>query len=110
MSAPDSAEDTASDEDLYVAEYEPPDSVQPEGSGGTEAYELPMPQPSAAVVVPVPALPKAPAPAAAASVAPAVDEEAGDPVGRAVSVLPLGAGLALVGLGLGFLGLRLRRS
>lgn len=109
MSAPDGVEDTASDEDLYAAEYDPPDSVPSGGSDGTEAYELPMPQPSAAVVVPVPALPKAPAPAGP-SVAPTVDEEAGDPVGRAVSVLPLGAGLALVGLGLGFLGLRLRRS
>lgn len=109
MSAQDSAEDAASDEDLSAAEYGAPDSVRSEGSDDAEAYEFPMPQPSAAVVVPVPALPKAPAPAGP-SVAPTVSEEAGDPIGRAVSVLPLGAGMALVGLGLGFLGLRLRRS
>jgi len=33
-----------------------------------------------------------------------------EPARRVLRVLPLGAGLALVGLGLGFLGLRLRRS
>jgi hypothetical protein len=32
------------------------------------------------------------------------------PVGRVLEVLPLGAGLVLIGLGLGFLGLRLRRA
>ncbi|MFD8071750.1 hypothetical protein OG937_23020 [Streptomyces sp. NBC_00510] len=32
------------------------------------------------------------------------------PVGRVLEVLPLGAGLVLIGLGLGFLGLRLRRG
>jgi hypothetical protein len=33
-----------------------------------------------------------------------------EPARRVLRVLPLGAGLALIGLGLGFLGLRLRRS
>ncbi|MDX3096365.1 hypothetical protein PV417_17730 [Streptomyces sp. ME19-03-3] len=32
------------------------------------------------------------------------------PEGRVLEVLPLGAGLVLIGLGLGFLGLRLRRG
>ncbi|MFF3251391.1 hypothetical protein ACFYWP_10375 [Actinacidiphila glaucinigra] len=32
------------------------------------------------------------------------------PVGRVLEVLPLGAGLLLIGLGLGFLALRLRRG
>ncbi|MET9873123.1 hypothetical protein ABZZ36_00570 [Actinacidiphila glaucinigra] len=32
------------------------------------------------------------------------------PVGRVLEVLPLGVGLVLIGLGLGFLGLRLRRG
>ncbi|WP_329134250.1 hypothetical protein OG552_18420 [Streptomyces sp. NBC_01476] len=35
---------------------------------------------------------------------------ADEPVRRVLRVLPLGAGLVLVGLGLGFFGLRLRRS
>ncbi|MCZ4118025.1 hypothetical protein [Streptomyces sp. H39-S7] len=72
-------------------------------------YEPVGPQSSTALVVPLPVLPKAPAPVRPTD-APAVEQEAGDSVVRAVSVLPLGAGLTLVGLGLGFLGLRLRRS
>jgi hypothetical protein len=59
-----------------------------------------------------------PSPAADASHAPTAAEEAeGDPAvapfvptGPVAQVLPLGAGLVLVGLGLGFLALRLRRS
>jgi hypothetical protein len=66
--------------------------------------------------VPVPEAPDAgPAPATSgAPVAqPAGDEQAEPlyaPARRVLRVLPLGAGLALVGLGIGFLGWRLRRA
>ncbi|NUS13953.1 MAG: hypothetical protein HOY69_21530 [Streptomyces sp.] len=53
-----------------------------------------------------PPAPTAPATPAAVPDAPASATASGHRVPR---VLPLGAGLVLVGLGLGFLGLRLRR-
>lgn len=57
----------------------------------------------------------APSPAAtpAAEPAPAPDSDSDSVYGtarRAMRVLPLGAGFALVGLGLGFLALRMRRN
>jgi hypothetical protein len=43
-------------------------------------------------------------------VGPAVGQEGSVSGGRGLDVLPLGAGLVLVGLGLGFVGWRLRRG
>ncbi|WP_246339761.1 hypothetical protein [Streptomyces lunaelactis] len=57
-------------------------------------------------VVSVPLTPSASPPAAARQQAPQTVPEA---VGRQISPLSLGAGMALMGLGIGFLGVRLRR-
>ncbi|MDJ0340285.1 hypothetical protein QMK19_00835 [Streptomyces sp. H10-C2] len=96
-------------DDEAGAEYQPPDGVQLELAAGP-VYE-PALRPSAGVTTPTPAVkpPQEPAPIRTAA-AVAADQGASEPAGHSLHVLPLGAGLALVGLGLGFLGLRLRRS
>ncbi|MBD0737105.1 hypothetical protein BGM09_03625 [Streptomyces sp. CBMA29] len=58
-----------------------------------------------------PPRPSAPAgPDAARTQARAQTPAVYEPARRVLRILPFGAGLALVGLGLGFLGLRLRRD
>ncbi|OAH14925.1 hypothetical protein STSP_17620 [Streptomyces jeddahensis] len=49
-------------------------------------------------------------PTATADASPDPDRQAAGPAGPVLGVLPLGAGLVLVGLGLAFLALRLRRG
>jgi hypothetical protein len=63
----------------------------------------PGPSGTAPAVAPTPAAPRSP------KADPDSDSVYGS-ARRVMRVLPLGAGLALVGLGLGFLGLRLRRG
>ncbi|MFK4069399.1 hypothetical protein [Streptomyces sp. NPDC029674] len=61
----------------------------------------------------IPPPPQQPMPTPAAHQDPAFDPTGQTPVGPVLPnlrVLPLGAGLLLIGLGLGFLGLRLRRG
>lgn len=76
----------------------PPSAARPEGS----AEALP---PSG------PAVPSAPAatPTGPSASAPSGRGTAEQPAGRMLRVLPLGTGLVLMGIGLGFIGLRLRR-
>lgn len=83
---------------------------------GTAVGPYPPPRVREPSFVPVPGAPDAgPSPAASGVPAarPAGDEQAEPlyaPARRVLRVLPLGAGLALVGLGIGFLGWRLRRG
>ncbi|MFI1091669.1 hypothetical protein [Streptomyces sp. NPDC020917] len=79
-------------------------------------FERPYRPGSGGSVTALPQVPAetAPLPADSPAAAPSVqhDQDSDSVYGsarRAMRVLPLGAGLALVGLGLGFLGLRLRR-
>jgi hypothetical protein len=64
---------------------------------------------------PAPATSEAAPPAPDTPPAAAVDDDqrsdpVDEPTRRVLRILPLGAGIALVGLGIGFLGWRLRRS
>ncbi|MEV8524662.1 hypothetical protein AB0451_11030 [Streptomyces sp. NPDC052000] len=107
----------ASDDELQL-----PDAARParqEDAPQTQPQQQPQTQPQTQTPVPKPPEPRESAPPPAPSTAPKRPPSAHHhPSAQAVPdesdlryhVLSLGAGLALTGLGLGFLGLRLRRS
>jgi hypothetical protein len=92
-----------------------PGADRPGGAWGTGAPPAPgTPAPTARPARPTGNASPLPSPRLTASGQASEDEEQSDPgyePGRRVEhVLPLGMGLALVGLGIGFLGWRLRRT
>ncbi|MEB8344178.1 hypothetical protein [Streptomyces endophyticus] len=104
----------AAEPPAYVAEPSPHGSLAGSraGVGRTPpGRELPTPDTTGAVLPPAPtehppAVSQEPRPERPAPARQAVGEPGAAPL---VNVLPLGAGLLLTGLGLGFLALRLRR-